>query len=97
MEKIFGDDGRAMKCSQDVVKDGHIIKTVSLTLLPNGRLQMMYRCEVCWQACVKIRRRSYEYADNIETRFSEYFYVEHNTQGNESYSVPHTKHGRIAV
>jgi len=97
MENIFGEDGRPVKCSQDLVKDGHVIRNVSLSLLANGLLQMIHRCEICGKICVKIRRRCHEYADNTESLFSEYFYIEHLAVEKKSYDMVYTRQGPVAV
>lgn len=97
MENIFGEDGRPVKCSQDLVKNGHVIRDVSLSLLANGRLQMIHKCELCEKICVKVRRRCLEYSKNTESMFMEYFYIEHLAVEKKAYAMVYTKQGPVAV
>ena len=80
MDSIYRDDGKPMQCFQTVYPGVHSIEPQSISLLMNGRLQQLHRCEFCHVSCIRIRRRTLEYAENTETKFSEYFFVEHTAE-----------------
>jgi hypothetical protein len=80
MDFIYQDNGKPLQCVQTVHRGVHSIEPQSLSLLVNGRLQQIHRCQFCNVSCIRIRRRSIEYSENTGKMFSEYFFVEHTTE-----------------